>query len=870
MLSMLALTEFGGTPSPKEVAKTTAADEVFVLPTTVGQQGFWYLDQLQPGNTAFNIAVRFRLKGPLRVDILERSLQDIVARHEALRTVFAVQDGVPVQVIAPRVLVPLVRDDLLRVGGETERRARAETLAGDEARRRFDLAKGPLIRTRLLQRDDDEHMLLVTIHHIVADGWSIGILTQELAALYDAHCRGTAPAVPELTIQCGDFAIWQEEWMRSQDLNDQIAYWKRQLADLPLLEVATDRPRGPTQTFRGSIESILLSRSLTDELEALSNREKVTTFMVMLASFQILLRHLTSLEDVFVGSVFAGRPRVELESLIGMFINPIVLRTDLSGDPSFTHLLTRVRETVLTGFANQDVPFERVVEAIQPRRDPSRSPVFQINFIFQKDFVRPFEVSGLTLTAIPSVSPGAIYDLNFFMVERADGWRASCEYNTDLYHLASVRRMLGEFREVLELIAAKPAGRVSEFKPKAPEKQATTPSVNGKPVETIPQALIPSEQAKSAYVAPRNLVETQLVEMWEHVLGSHGISVVADFFDLGGHSLLAARLLAQVQRVFEIKLSLAALLEAPTIEALANRIIAQKCMEEADADRLRDGEWKHPEQQLFPMRREGAGIPLIIVDAGPMYRALVRRLENDQPVYGLSLPKWSDLPKAFTAKDIAANLLAALRASGVKGPYCLGGWSMAGVLAYEMAQQLRAEGEEVPLLVLFDSNNPAYLRSFQGWKAAHIRLFLFVKKLLYHRRKIHHMSLLSAWKVIRERARKFDLIAPAKAPLPLNIEDEKNVEQFFQYSWQVQYHAATHYTPKPYDMPLVLLRSEALQNGLFRDPHLGWSKVADGGMHLFEMPGEHDHMFLEPYVQRLADSLKKCLVRANKQFGPPT
>ena len=260
MLSMLALTEFGGTPSPKGPAKTIAADEVFVLPSTVGQQGFWYLDQLQPGNTAYNIAVRFRLKGPLRVDILERSLQDIVARHEALRTVFAVQDGVPVQVITPRVVVPLHRDEL-RIGGDNERRIRAEALTGEEARRRFDLAKGPLIRTRLLQIANDEHMLLVTIHHIVADGWSIGILTHELAALYDGHCRGTSPAVPELTIQCGDFAIWQEEWLRSQDLNDQVAYWRRQLADLPLLEVPTDRPRGPTQTFRGSIESILLPRA---------------------------------------------------------------------------------------------------------------------------------------------------------------------------------------------------------------------------------------------------------------------------------------------------------------------------------------------------------------------------------------------------------------------------------------------------------------------------------------------------------------------------------------------------------------------------------------------------------------------------------
>jgi thioesterase domain-containing protein/acyl carrier protein len=866
MSPMLAATGPGIGHQPQGVANDDG-DEVFVLPSTVGQQGFWYLDQLQPGNTAYNIAVRFRLQGPLRRDCLERALNDIVARHESLRTAFAVRDGVPVQVIAPQLTIPLPCDDL-RNGSESERRLRAEAHTSEEAQRPFDLAKGPLIRTRLLILDDQEHMLLVTIHHIVADGWSVGIVTNELAAFYDSECRGTQPALPELTIQAGDYAIWQEEWLRSQDLKEQVGYWSRQLANLPLLEVPTDRPRSPKQTFGGSIASILLSRQLTDPLEALAAREKVTPFMVMLAGFQILLQKFTGQHDVFVGSVFGGRPRVELEPLIGMFINPLVLRTDLSGDPAFFHLLPRVRDTVLNAFSRQDVPFERVVEAVQPRRDPSRHPVFQINFIFQRDFVRPFESSGLTLTAIPSVSPGAIYDLNFFMVERADGWRSSCEFNTDLYDAESVQQMLGDFRNVLEAVAANPGCRVSQINVPKRRPREQSRALAGRAPAPVPQSFVPPEQARGSYVAPRNETETRLTELWERVLGARGISVNADFFDLGGHSLVAGRLLAQVQKEFGVKLPLGALMQDPTIGGLALRLEVQKSIE-ADAIRLRDGEWEHPEEQVFPMRREGAGLPLILVDAGPMYRPLVRKLGNDQPVYGMALPKLSDLPKPFTVTDIAANLVEALSESGVQGPYCLAGWSTAGVIAYEMAQQLRARGQEVALLVLFDTNNPAYLRKFHGWRQLPYRFFFFLEKLYYHRRKFLSMSPWKAWRHFRERTQKFDL----KDPLPpAEVEDASEEEQgdeLFRYSWQVQYQAAASYTPKPCDLTLVLLRSEAFQTGWYRDPHLGWGKVALAGLHMFEMPGEHDHMFLEPDVQRLAESLQRCLRRARAEYSVP-
>jgi thioesterase domain-containing protein len=451
---MFAELHIAKTPSANGAAKARA-DEVFVLPATVAQQSLWWLDQLEPGNPAYNIAVRFRLRGPLRLNCLEQALNEIVRRHEPLRTTFAAVNDAPAQIVAPRLAIALKVDDLR--GQPQERRdEEAEAIAAAEAHGRFDLARAHLIRARLVQLGEDDHVLLLTVHHIVSDGWSIGVLTHELGVLYGAYCRGLEAPLAALAIQYGDFAVWQEQWLGSSNLDGQIAYWARQLAGLRTLDMPTDRPRPQRQTFAGAIRSVLLPKTLTEGLAHLASENNATLFMVTLAALQVLLRRRAGQDDIVVGSVLAGRPRVELEPLIGLFINSVVLRTDLSGNPPFLELLQRVRRTVLGAFANQDVPFERVVQALQPKRDPSRHPLFQSNFLFQRDFVRTFEAADLMLTAIPSVSPGTLYELNFFMVERAEGWRASCEYNSDLFDSGTVVGLLGQFKAILETIAAHP------------------------------------------------------------------------------------------------------------------------------------------------------------------------------------------------------------------------------------------------------------------------------------------------------------------------------------------------------------------------------------------------------------------------------
>jgi hypothetical protein len=440
----------------------TLGEPLYRFPTSLAQQSFWYLDRIEPGNPCWNIAVRFRIIGALNVDILERSINEVVHRHEILRTSFALSDGSIAQIVHADATIPLPVDDLSRLSsparGEQEER---QTIA--EAVRSFDLKTGPLLRARLLKLADQEHMLLVTVHHIVSDGWSIGVFSDEVAAHYQGLLSGERPALPDLPLQYADYAIWKNEHGQGAASDQHRSYWQTQLANLPVCEIPSDDPRPATKTHGSYILSTVLPVSLTDSLAGLARKRGCTFYTLSLAALKILIAHYTRQNDICVGTLLAGRDRVELEPLIGVFINTIILRTDLSGDPSFFELLARVQQTVEEGMAHQDLHFQQVVEALHLRRDPNRPTVYSINFIYQRDFVKPLQFAGLSMTPVPSKSPGAIYDLNFFMVERSDGWRLSCEYDCDMYGAIQVNRMIGQLRHLLQEIARNPNRRISEF-----------------------------------------------------------------------------------------------------------------------------------------------------------------------------------------------------------------------------------------------------------------------------------------------------------------------------------------------------------------------------------------------------------------------
>jgi aspartate racemase len=434
------------------------AAELWALPASAAQQRFWVLDRIKPGDPSLNVAVRFGLTGRLRADILRRALNETVARHEILRASFAMVDGQVKQLVARALTLDLPVTDLRGAqAGEADR------IAIEEARLPFVLDEGPLLRARLLRLDDEEHVLLITIHHIISDGWSIGTITDEVGPLYEAFLEGRPSPLPDLAIQYADFTLWEQENRDPALWQEAATYWRRQLADLPRFELLPDYPRGARGEFAGDIVSRLLPVELTGRLRELSRSHEVTLFMTMLAALATLLHRYTGETDIVMGSQVAGRNVPDVEALIGPFINTLVLRNDASGDPTFAQMLARVRGVVSGALEHQQYPLDKVAEVLRLERSPDSNLLFQINFIYQRDFVHPWEHGGVRMRPIPSKSPGAMYDLNVFLVERADGWRVSCEYNTDLYAQATVARLLEHFEGLLNAVLANPQGRLSEF-----------------------------------------------------------------------------------------------------------------------------------------------------------------------------------------------------------------------------------------------------------------------------------------------------------------------------------------------------------------------------------------------------------------------
>jgi aspartate racemase len=432
------------------------------LPLSFAQQRLWFLEQLQPGSAAYTMSAALRLKGLLNTTALEQSLCEIVRRHEIFRTTFSAVDGRPVQVISSVMDVKLRRVELQALP-ESERESETQQWSTQEAQRPFDLAQGLLMRAVLLHLAAEEHVLLLTMHHIIFDGWSKGVFWRELTVLYDAFTAGKPSPLPELSIQYADFAHWQQQWLQGEVLETQLAYWKQQLAGLPTLQVPTDRPRPAVQTFHGARQSVVISLSLMQALKHLSQQCAVTLFMTLLAAFQALLHRYTGQDDIPVGSLIANRNRVELEALIGFFINTLVLRTDLSGDPTFRALLDRVREVCLGAYTHQDLPFEKLLEQLRPPRDLSRNPLFQVMFVLHNTPRQVPTLAGLTVSPQEIDGQTARFDLTLDLWETPEGLRGWFEYNTDLFDVATIIRMAEHLQTLLESIVANPKQHLSQL-----------------------------------------------------------------------------------------------------------------------------------------------------------------------------------------------------------------------------------------------------------------------------------------------------------------------------------------------------------------------------------------------------------------------
>jgi len=420
------------------------------------QERLWFLDQLNPGNIVYNLHRSLRLKGALDVPALEATLNEIARRHEILRTTFQTINGKPCQVIGEETKFDLEAVNL-EMYPEDEREAVALKLGTQEARRPFDLATGPLLRVSLLRLEEEDHVVLFTMHHIISDGWSMGVLIREVTMLYEAFVEGRRSPLAELPVQYADFAHWQREWLSGEVFETHLNYWKHQLDGIPAaLPLRTDRERTGAQSYEGARQFLTLSKSASEALKTISRSEDVTLFMMLLAVFNVLLQYHSDSDDIVVGTDVANRSRSETESVIGFFINQLVLRTDLSGNPTFTELVKRVRQVSLEAYAHQDLPFDRLVEVLNPERNLSHNPLFQVMFGFQSLPPQKLELSGLTLSGLSVENEKTVFDLALYMSDTPAGLIGTWTYHTDLFEAATITRMSEHFETLLSRIVEQP------------------------------------------------------------------------------------------------------------------------------------------------------------------------------------------------------------------------------------------------------------------------------------------------------------------------------------------------------------------------------------------------------------------------------
>lgn len=461
-------------------------------PVSFGQQRLWFMDQLEPELSAYNMPAALRCKGALNAQALEASLNEVVRRHAVLRTTIANVDGEPMQIVHPSANLKLKMEDLSALV-ENERERRALDMLLEEARRTFSLSEGPLLRASLLRLTSDEHIILVNLHHIVTDGWSTAILIGEIVTRYEATIGGKPSPLPELPIQYADYAQWQRTWMKGAAFAAEMQYWRKQLGGrLPKLELPGDYPRPSAQDYSGSSHVAILDKRMAEALAALSRREGATLFMTLLAAFKTLLYRYTGQEDVVLGTAISGRNQVETEKLIGFFVNTLVLRSDLSGQPTFLEVVRRVKEVSLGAFANQSVPFEKLVEELKPERNLGKNPLFEIMFNFGNMPRKTVDLEELSLSLVELTELQARHAVTLYADESVDQINLSVVYQRALFTSERMQSLLSQYAYLLSQIVEAPDKPIDSYSLRAPETLHLLPDPQA------PLALLPFEPVTEA------------------------------------------------------------------------------------------------------------------------------------------------------------------------------------------------------------------------------------------------------------------------------------------------------------------------------------------------------------------------------------
>jgi amino acid adenylation domain-containing protein len=804
-----------GAPTAKE-----AGDDDDLL--SYGQQRLWFLDRFEGASSTYNVSIAQRLAGSIDVASLEEAMATVCDRHEALRTIFLNADGIPRQVVMPanhhRVVFRVVELD----ADSAPMRAEAiPRLLVEHRESPFDLELWPLFRVLVIRLSERETILAICAHHIICDDWSLRLMFEEIAAI----CSARAAALPPLPWQYRDFSRWQRRWLEQGELQRQLAYWRQHLRGAPTeLFLPIDRPRPRLQTFCGRQEECAVSARITAAVHALSREERTTIFTTYLAAFNLLLARWTGRQDIIIGTPIANRSRAETHDLIGFFLNTLALRTKLAQAPTFRRLIRQVHDTTLAAHANPDAPFEKLIEELHVLRDPSHAPLVQTMFVSINDAPPLLALPGIEAFPVFSPSLAAKCDLTLLLHESDGQTMGVFEFNTDLFDAATIHSLRERWLGLLEEVTADP-DRALRLATPAVVEQANTSSAG----QNAPGA------ARSAR-SPRNEMEHRLSSIWQRILGVSDLGIDESFFDCGGHSLLAVRLMHQVKERLGISVPLSTLFESPTVAQFA----------EVLSERIHNaGKSVLAERLVVPLRAAGRRRPLFCVPGAGIhphwFAPLIPLLDPEQPLHAFQFEGLERHTEALKSlESLAALFVSEIRVLQPVGPYRLAGYSLGAVVAFEMAQQLRAQRQEVEMLVFFDG----YASDTLQWRP-------LWQKVVVRARQMFRRSPRAALTYAFDCAGRFARRRLGAQPI---VASEPSVRLSLEM-------ACRRYQPRRFAGSLLLLQAmeqEEWMELVVHSPSHGWAPFADR-VEVIPVPGSHATIFNKENLPALARELNRRL-----------
>lgn len=797
-------------------------------PLSVGQERLYRLARLDPVEPVYNVAVAYRLKGPLNLHALEQAVRGVEQRHEILRTTFPLVDGDPVQRIAPSQ----TRGDVFRVidvHGDDIESDRLEREVQREITRAMDLSRDALWRLALIRLSEQESVMVLTMHHIVTDGWSFDLFLKELSELYRVFDRGAERPPGKLTFQYADYGEQQKALLSTPEVASQHYYWENHLSgSIPPLMLPTDRSRAQTISRAAASFLFALSPELSRDLMELSQRENASLFMVMLAGFSAVLQRSTEQEDLLLCTPVTGRHHPRSKDLIGYFNNILPMRLDLSEDPDLLELVRRTRRASLDAFKNQDVPFQWNADLHSLRR----MPLSRLLFSLDMEWPPRVALGGLSCEPIPVDTGSADFDLSVSLWIAEGRIFGNLRFKRALFDKATISNLNAGYESILKMMITEPARKLSTIPRAFP-----VGDLEPEPLVDVQEDM----KIDPAADLPRSALELRLAKEWESVFERRPIGIYDDLQSLGASSLAVASLAARIQTVFRTDLSLPAIFRAGTVERMA------ALLQSRDAS-LADS-------PLAPIQPNGSKPALFLCEGVGIYYPLIPYLGADQPVYGLVTDIVAEFPNV---KDLASHYLRVLVKVQPEGPYHLGGISFGGLVAFEIAQQLHIMGREVGVLALMDTPGPDAYRV----KPPMRRAFGHVQNLLRFGYPYWNLKLERRRRQVRRRQSHLRS-SEAKSQSRL-VSDVDQLRNLFK-------HSASTYEIKPYPGRITLFalaQRDAMSDSLIDPalcdvkPDLGWGAVALGGLEQYALEGGHVSILKEPFVRDLGEGLRNCLDRA--------